>query len=94
MGSSPVSPRSNPTDALPTTTSSWTPRSAATGLQQLLQFRRDSGIAASAADHGAVTACLLNAAAGLTKAAEAVSGLLELARMTAASGHTGKPDLN
>jgi hypothetical protein len=28
------------------------------------------------------------------KAAEAVCGLLELARMTAASGRTGKPDLN
>ena len=31
---------------------------AATGLQQLLQFR-DSGTAASAADHEAGTACLL-----------------------------------
>jgi hypothetical protein len=40
------------------------------------------------------TARLLNAAAELKKATETVSGLLELARMTAASGRTGKSDLN
>jgi hypothetical protein len=67
---------------------------AATGLQQLLQFRGDCATATSAADQEAATARLVNAAAELTKATEAVSGLLELARMTAASGRTGKTDLN
>jgi len=67
---------------------------AATGLQQLLQFRGDCVTATSAADQDAATARLVNAAATLTKAAEAASGLLDLARTTAASGRTGKPDLN
>ena len=40
------------------------------------------------------TAKLTEAAAELTLAAEAVTGLLELARMTEAAGRTGKQDLN
>jgi hypothetical protein len=40
------------------------------------------------------TGCLLNADAELTKAAEAVSGLLELAKVSAAAGRTGSSDLN
>ena len=67
---------------------------AATGLQQLLQFRGDCVTATSAAPQDAATARLASAAAELAKAAEAVAGLLELAGMTAASGRTGKPDLN
>lgn len=63
---------------------------AATALQQLLQFRRDCVSATSGAEQQVATARLLNAAAELKKAAETVSGLLELARMTAASGPTGK----
>jgi hypothetical protein len=67
---------------------------AATALQQLLQFRGDCATATSASEQEATTARLVNAAAELTKAAETVSGLLELDRMTAASGRTGKTDLN
>jgi hypothetical protein len=67
---------------------------AATGLQQLLQFRRDCTTATSAAQREAATARLLNAQAELANAADAVSGLLELAKITAASGRTGEPDLN
>jgi hypothetical protein len=67
---------------------------AATALQQLLQFRRDCATAASAAEQEAATARLVNAEAELKKAAETVSGLVKLAGMTAASGRTGKPDLN
>jgi hypothetical protein len=67
---------------------------AATGLQQLLQFRRDCTTATTAAQREAATARLLNAQAELAKAADAVSGLLELAKITAASGRTGEPDLN
>lgn len=66
----------------------------ATGLQQLLQFRRDCTTATTAAQRKAATARLLNAQAELAKAADAVSGLLELAKITAASGRTGEPDLN
>jgi hypothetical protein len=67
---------------------------AATGLQQLLQFRRDCTTATSAAQREAATARLLNAQAELANAADAMSGLLELAKITAASGRTGEPDLN
>jgi hypothetical protein len=67
---------------------------AATGLQQLLQFRRDCTTATSAAQREAATARLLNAQAELANAADAVSGLLALAKITAASGRTGEPDLN
>jgi hypothetical protein len=67
---------------------------AATALQQLLQFRGDCVTATSAAEQEAATARLLNAAGELKKATETVSGPLELARMTAASGRTGKSDLN
>jgi hypothetical protein len=45
---------------------------AATGLAQLLRFRGACATAQSAAEREAATACLLNAEAELTKAAEAV----------------------
>jgi hypothetical protein len=67
---------------------------AATGLQQLLQFRGDCVTATTKAEQEQATARLLNARTELTKAAEAITGLLELAELTAASGRTGKPDLN
>ncbi len=67
---------------------------AATGLQQLLQFRGDCVSARTAADQKAARARLVNAGAELAKAAEAVAGLLELAKVNAAAGRTGKPDLN
>jgi hypothetical protein len=40
----------------------------------------------------AATACLRNAESELTKAAEAVSGLLQLAKISAAVGRTGAAD--
>jgi len=49
---------------------------------------------ASTSEREAATACLLNAEAELTKAARAVSGLLELAKVSAAAGRTGEADLN
>jgi len=67
---------------------------AATGLAQLLRFRRDCTSASSADERQAASERLINAGAELQKAAEGVSGLLELARITAASGRTGKADLN
>lgn len=67
---------------------------AATGLAQLLRFRGACATAESAAEREAATACLLSADAELTKAAEAVSGLLELANVSAAAGRTGASDLN
>lgn len=67
---------------------------AVTGLAQLLRFRGACATAESAAEREAATGCLLNADAELTKAAEAVSGLLELAKVSAAAGRTGSSDLN
>jgi hypothetical protein len=57
---------------------------AATGVAQLLRFRGACATAQTAAERDAATACLLSAEAELTKAAEAVSGLLELAKISAA----------
>jgi len=59
---------------------------AATGLAQLLRFRGACATAESAAAREAATGCLLNAEAELTKAARAVSGLLELSKISAAAG--------
>ncbi len=67
---------------------------AATGLQQLLSFRHACTTATSPAEQQRATDTLLSAAAGLGKAAEAAGGLIELARLTAASGRTGTTDLN
>ena len=67
---------------------------AATGLAQLLRLRGACATAQTAAERDAATACLLSAEAELTKAAEAVSGLLELAKVSAAAGRTGASDLN
>jgi len=67
---------------------------AATGLAQLLQFRGECATAASAVEQQAATTHLINAGADLAKAAEAVSGFLDLARVAAAAGRTGKSDLN
>ena len=67
---------------------------AATGLAQLLRFRGACTTADSAAEREAATACLLNAEAELTNAAQAVSGLLELAKISTAAGRTGASDLN
>ena len=67
---------------------------AATGLAQLLRFRGDYVTAASPAGQEAATARLRNVEAELTKAAEAVSGLLKLAKISAALGRTGTADLN
>ena len=59
---------------------------AATGLQQLLSFRHARTTATSPAEQ--------QDAAELGKAAEAACGLIELARLTAASGRTGTTDLS
>ncbi|HLB76901.1 MAG TPA: hypothetical protein VJO72_07695 [Candidatus Dormibacteraeota bacterium] len=67
---------------------------AATGLQQLLAFRHACTTATSPAGQQRATGTLLSAAAELGKAAEAACGLIELARLTAASGRTGTTDLN
>jgi len=67
---------------------------AATGLQQLLSFRHACTTATSPAEQQRATGTLLSAAAELGKAAEAADGLIELARLTAASGRTGTTDLN
>ncbi len=67
---------------------------AATALAQLLGFRRACYTATTAADQAEATAKLTESAAGFTRAAEAVAGLLDLARLTAASGRRGKQDLN
>jgi hypothetical protein len=67
---------------------------AATGLAQLLRFRGACARAESAAEREAATVCLLSAEAELTKAVRAVSGLLELAKVSAAAGRTGEADLN
>jgi hypothetical protein len=67
---------------------------AATGLAKLLGFRSDCVTATTVAEEAQATAKLTEAAAELTLAAEAVAGLLELARMTEAAGRTDKQDLN
>jgi hypothetical protein len=67
---------------------------AATGLRQLLSFRYACTTATSPAEQKRATDILLSAAAELGKAAEAAGGIIELARLTAASGRTGTTDLN
>lgn len=67
---------------------------AATGLAGLLRFRGACVTADSSAQQEGALGTLLNARAELVKAAEAVSGLLELAEANAAAGRTGTPDLN
>ena len=67
---------------------------AATGLQQLLAFRHDCTTVSTPAEQTAAAAGLTSAAGELTKAAEALHGLIELAEMTGRSGRTGKTDLN
>ena len=67
---------------------------AATALAQLLGFRRACITATTAADQAEATAKLTESAAGFTRAAQAVGTLLDLARLTAASGRLGKQDLN
>jgi hypothetical protein len=67
---------------------------AATGLAQSLRSRGARATAQSAAEREAATACPLNAEAEPTKAAEAVSGLLELAKVSAAASRTGASGLN
>jgi len=66
----------------------------AAGLVKLLGFRRDCVTATTHAEQAQATAKLTEAGAELTAAADAVTGLLELARITAASGRTGKQNLN
>jgi hypothetical protein len=66
----------------------------ATGLQQLLSFRHACTTAASPVDQQRATSTLLSAADELGKAAEAARGLIELARLTTASGCTGTTDLS
>ena len=67
---------------------------AAAGLQQLLSFRHACTTAASPVDQQRATDALLSAAAELGKAAGAADGIIEMARLTAASGRTGTTDLN
>lgn len=67
---------------------------AATGLVQLLGFRRDCTTATDQADKTAAAARLVEASQALASAAEVLNGLAELARLSEASGRTGKPDLN
>ena len=64
------------------------------GLQQLLSFRHPCTTAASPAEQQRATGTLLSAAAELGKAAGAADGIIEMARLTAASGRTGTTDLN
>jgi len=63
-------------------------------LQQLLSFRHACTTATSPAEQKRATDILLSAAVELGKAAEAAGGIIELARLTAASGRTGTTDLN
>jgi hypothetical protein len=63
-------------------------------LAQLLSFRRACFTATTGAEQAEGTAKLTESAAGFTRAAEAVAALLDLARLTAASGRLGKQDLN
>jgi hypothetical protein len=67
---------------------------AATGLAKLLGFRRECYTATSPAEQTEATAKPTEAGAELALAAQAVTDLLELARMTDAAGRTGKEDLN
>ncbi|MDQ6617932.1 MAG: hypothetical protein M3083_25105 [Actinomycetota bacterium] len=67
---------------------------AAAALAKLLGFRRDCTTAESVGEQADAVAKLAESAAGLAGAADAVSGFLELAAMTAASGRKGKQDLN
>ncbi len=67
---------------------------AATALAQLLGFRRACFTATTGVEQAEATAKLTESAAGFTRAAEAVAALLDLARLTAASGRLGKQDLN
>lgn len=67
---------------------------AATALAKLLGFRRDFVEATTPTDQAKATAKLLEAGAELSKAADAVAGLVELARMMAALGRVAKQDLN
>ncbi|MEV0402994.1 hypothetical protein [Actinoallomurus sp. NPDC050550] len=64
---------------------------AATGLHQLLAFRRAGTTATTFAEQAEATAGLQSATEQLTKAAEAVTGLLELAEYAA---RAGAQDLN
>jgi len=67
---------------------------AATALAKLLAFRRDRYTVATAAAQAQASAKLAESAAGLAKAADAVTDLLDLARNAAASSRKGEPDLN
>jgi hypothetical protein len=67
---------------------------AAAGLVKLLGFRRDCVTATTSVDQAQATVKLTEAGAELTAAAQVVTGLLELARITAASGRIGKQNLN
>ena len=67
---------------------------AATALAQLLGFRGDCVTAATAAEQAEATAKLAESAVGLARAAEAVTSLVDLARMTSDSGRRGRQDLN
>lgn len=67
---------------------------AASGLAQLLRFRRDCATATSPAERDAATVRLLSAETELTQAARAITGLLKLANISAAAGRTGTADLN
>jgi hypothetical protein len=67
---------------------------AATGLQQLLQFRGNVVSATTAAQRDAATARLQNAQTQLADAAEAIAGFFKLAEANAAAGRTGENDLN
>lgn len=65
-----------------------------TALVKLLGFRGDCVTADSAGEQAQAIAKLAQCAVGLTRAAEAVTGLVDLARMTSASGRRGRQDLN
>lgn len=64
------------------------------GLANLLGFRSDSATATTNAGQARAAAKLEESATALTTAATAVTRLAELARLHAASGRTGKQDLN
>ncbi len=67
---------------------------AATALAGLLRFRSACVTATTGVEQAHATATLVESGALLTRAVEAVTNLLELAELTAASGRVGGPDLN
>ena len=67
---------------------------AATGLQLLLQFRRDLVTAKTSAEREAATTRLTAAGEQLREAADQIAGFFELAEASWAAGRRGTSELN